>query len=78
AGEKMRLQTRSDSAERLAELRRMYEPYVYSLSLLQRLSLPPWIPEMSRFDNWQVSAWERSAGFGRRPAREKRHDQGHF
>lgn len=76
--EKMRLRIGTDSAERLAELRRMYEPYVYSLSLRQRLSLPPWIPKMSRIDNWQVSAWERSVGFGRQPAREKRRDQGHF
>ncbi len=76
--EKMRLRIKADSADRLAELRRMYEPYVYSLSLRQRLSLPPWIPKMSRIDNWQVSAWGTSVGFRQRQKREKTHDRGHF
>jgi hypothetical protein len=66
-----------DSAERLVELRRMYEPYVYSLSLRQRLPLPPWIPKMSRVDNWQISAWGRSKGF-RQTAKSGRHEERHF
>jgi hypothetical protein len=75
--ESQRLQGGADSTQRLMELRRMYEPYVYSLSLRLRLDLPPWIPEMSRTDNWQVSAWERSAGFKRRRGSGHR-DKGHF
>ncbi len=75
--EKAHLRTGTDSAERLAELRRMYEPYVNSLSLRQRLPLPPWIPKMSRVDNWQVSAWGRSRGF-RKAAKAGRHDDRHF
>ena len=74
---KMRLRDGAESAQRLLELRRMYEPYVYSLSLRQRLALPPWIPDMSRLDNWQVSAWGTSSGF-RRPDREKHRDPRHF
>ncbi len=75
--EKVHLRTGADSAERLAELRRMYEPYVYSLSIRQRLPLPPWIPKMSRVDNWQISAWGRSRGF-RKTAKAGRHDDRHF
>lgn len=76
--EALRLQAGNDSAERLVELRRMYEPYVYALSLRLRLALPHWIPEMSRTDNWQMSAWGKSAGFKQKTAREKRRDRGHF
>ncbi len=74
---KIRFKHSADSAQRLLELRRMYEPYVYSLSLRQRLALPPWIPDMSRLDNWQISAWGTSSGF-RLLGREKHRDQGHF
>jgi len=76
--EALRLKTGKDSEQRLAELRRMYEPYVYALSLRLRLALPYWIPEMSRTDNWQMSAWGKSEGFRQRPAGEKRRDRGHF
>jgi hypothetical protein len=75
--EALHLRAGNDSAQRLAELRRMYEPYVYSLSRRLRLALPHWIPEMSRTDNWQMSAWGRSPGF-RRATEEKRRDRGHF
>ncbi|HVH10642.1 MAG TPA: potassium channel family protein [Gemmatimonadales bacterium] len=50
---------RPDFAERLAELRRMYEPYVAALSRYLILSLPPWVPDRQRPDNWQTSAWDR-------------------
>ncbi len=43
----------------LAELRRLYEPYVRSLSSYLRLSVPPWVPKESLRDNWQISAWEK-------------------
>ena len=48
--------------EKLTELRRMYEPYVQSLSRHLRIELPPWITEHRRADNWQTSAWEKTAG----------------
>ena len=44
------------------ELRRMYEPYVYSLSRYLSLPLPNWISERSKPDNWRTSAWERKSG----------------
>ncbi len=57
------LQLREGEAvgQRLAELRHMYEPYLESLGDFLYLTLPPWMPESKRPDNWQVSAWERSA-----------------
>ena len=56
------LPLRDDAAvcQRLAELRRMYEPYVQSLADFLFLTLPPWMPESKHPDNWQTSAWERS------------------
>ena len=34
---------------KLSELRRMYEPYVYSLSSYLHISIPPWVPKASRY-----------------------------
>jgi len=46
-----------DAADRLAELRRLYEPYVYSLTKRLGFALPSWIGER-RKDNWQASPWD--------------------
>jgi hypothetical protein len=45
--------------QRLAELRRMYEPYACALS--ERLLMPigKWAPEAAVVDNWKTSAWAR-------------------
>ncbi len=59
----MPLQDREGIEEELAELRRMYEPYVRSLSGYLHLPLPNWMLKESITDNWQTSAWEkRQAG----------------
>ncbi len=44
---------------RLAELRRLYEPYVVSLSRYMQMPLPPWLPPAERSDDWLRSAWEK-------------------
>jgi voltage-gated potassium channel Kch len=49
--------------QRLSELRRMYEPYAYSLSQHMHIPMPPWVIESPRADDWQTSAWGRSTGF---------------
>ncbi len=49
--------------QKLLELRRMYEPYAYSLSQHMHISIPPWLAESRRADDWQTSAWGRSTGF---------------
>ena len=51
-----------EMGERLAELRNMYEPYLFTLAEYLSLSLPLWIPPTNGKDNWQTMAWGRSAG----------------
>ncbi len=49
-----------EADQKLAELRRMYEPYVNSLSDYLMMPLPPWILSTTAADNWRTSAWERT------------------
>jgi hypothetical protein len=58
----LKLSEGSAIEQKLTELRRMYEPYVYSLSTYLHIAIPPWILESSHADNWQTSAWGRSSG----------------
>ncbi|HEX8456039.1 MAG TPA: potassium channel family protein [Pyrinomonadaceae bacterium] len=60
AADNVPLRDGADADERLAELRRMYEPYVTSLAAHLAMPLPPWIHERDVVDNWQTSAWERN------------------
>ncbi len=57
----------SDTAEaprHLAELRTIYEPYVFSLADHMQLRLPDWMPSGRQVDNWQTSAWGRIGAAG--------------
>ena len=54
--------------QRLADLRSMYEPYIYALANYLSQSLPPWIPPKKGKDNWQTTAWGQAAGFIERQA----------
>ncbi len=47
---------------RLLELRRMYEPYIYALAQYLNQPLPPWIPLKKGKDNWQTTAWGQATG----------------
>jgi hypothetical protein len=47
-----------ETAERVAELRAMYEPFVNSLADRLLLRLPSWFSS-GRIDNWRTSAWGR-------------------
>ena len=49
----------SGTEKRLSELREMYEPYVFALSDLLLMPLPPWILPKDAIDNWKTSAWGR-------------------
>src|SRR6058998_4301249 len=57
----VRLRDEADDAagQRLAELLRMYEPYVAELARYLAVTLPPWMRAVERPDNWQTSRWER-------------------
>jgi len=48
-----------ETQKRLSELRQMYEPYVFELSELLLMPLPPWILPADAIDNWKTSAWGR-------------------
>jgi hypothetical protein len=50
----------ADADQKLDELRKMYEPYIKSLSNSMLMPLPPWMIEKEAVDNWQTSAWERN------------------
>jgi len=63
----------SDAARtKLKELRELYEPYVYALSLFLYMPLPPWILAKEITDNWRTTAWGRISGFS--PARKEQDD----
>jgi hypothetical protein len=48
--------------QRLVDLRRMYEPYIFALASYLNQSLPPWVPLKKGKDNWQTTAWGKTAG----------------
>src|SRR6266478_3608938 len=58
----MKLRDGEEADVKLAEFRRMYEPYIYALANYLNQTLPPWIPQKKGKDNWQTTAWARSAG----------------
>ena len=43
---------------RLAELRMLYEPFVFALSHRLLMNLPPWLPGEQEIDAWRASPWE--------------------
>ncbi len=51
-----------EAEHKLGVMRKMYEPYLFALAEYLNLSLPPWIPASKGKDNWQTTAWGRSAG----------------
>jgi hypothetical protein len=64
-------------AERLTELRGLYEPFVNALARHFLFTLPAIVPQESVTDNWQRSAWmPRSPGIGELPTATS--DEGHF
>jgi hypothetical protein len=46
---------------KLAELRRMYEPYAFALGQRFILNLSTWMRVSDKVDNWRTSAWEHSS-----------------
>jgi hypothetical protein len=57
------LRERSASADKLSELRQMYEPYLQGLSRHFFVEIPPFILSTEIRDNWRTSAWGRISGF---------------
>jgi len=50
----------ADAPDRLAELRILYEPYLYALSRRLLMTLPPWVDGERKKDNWQGGPWDRA------------------
>jgi hypothetical protein len=64
----LKLREDPEAVRKLSELRNMYEPYLFALADYLNLSLPPWIPASHGKDNWQTTAWGRSAGLREKEA----------
>jgi hypothetical protein len=58
----LRLHDSEEANRKLAGFRKMYEPYVYALASYLGHTLPPWIAATHGKDNWQTTAWAKSAG----------------
>ena len=58
----LRLSRTPEADAKLAEIRLMYEPYVYALAAHLSQTLPPWIPATKGKDNWQTTAWAQTTG----------------
>jgi hypothetical protein len=58
----MKLHDGEEVDNKLAKLRKMYEPYVYALASYLNHTLPPWIPQKQGKDNWQTTAWGEATG----------------
>ncbi len=56
----LRLRGGEEAETRLAELRRMYEPYLFSLSERLLFPLPPFILTQEMDDAWETTAWART------------------
>lgn len=63
----LHLRQEDQAEQRLAEIRRMYEPFVYALADHLLVNLPPWVPASKTVDDWQTSAWDHFAEWS--PAR---------
>jgi len=70
------LRAGADADDHLRSLRRLYEPYANGLSCHLLIPLPPWLPETARADNWQTSAFDRTAPSARLAAETV--EQEHF
>jgi len=59
SGEGLKLENVDILEKSLKELRMLYEPYVYALSLYLHIEIPPCISKSKRPDDWQTSRWDK-------------------
>jgi hypothetical protein len=55
----LRLKEGEEFEQKLASLRALYEPYAEALARRLVITLPPWIHEDYKRDNWQAGPWDR-------------------
>jgi hypothetical protein len=56
----MRLKQDDEADKKLLKMRSLYEPYCDALSRRLLLSIPPWIHDEKKKDNWQGGPWDRA------------------
>jgi hypothetical protein len=80
----LRLRSDESGRDKLAKLRSMYEPYVYSTGRNLMLTPPPWRHAEKLRDNWQAGPWDRViqarglAILGQKPQVESQPGEDHF
>jgi hypothetical protein len=50
----------TESEQKLAYLRSLYEPYAIAMARNLFINLPPWIFAEKKRDNWQAGPWDRA------------------
>jgi hypothetical protein len=56
----MRLRQDDEADKKLLKMRSLYEPYSEALSRRLLLSVPPWLHDEKKKDNWQGGPWDRA------------------
>ena len=56
------LHANPEADEKLAKLRAMYEPFLFTLGAYLFMEIPPWIVSKEVSENWKTSAWGRISG----------------
>lgn len=56
----LHLQEDGAADEKLTTLRSQYEPYIQGIARNLLITLPPWIRETTKKDNWQSGPWDRA------------------
>lgn len=60
AGHGVTLSTSEQLDTKLADLGRLYEPYLHALARRLYLTVPPWVRTEYKKDNWQGGPWDRA------------------
>lgn len=61
---KVVLRSGPEAQKKLGDLRRLYEPYAQALAQTLAITLPPWIHQDHKKDNWQAGPWDKAIGAG--------------
>jgi hypothetical protein len=73
----VRLCEGDDADRKLAELRRLYEPFVNALAKFLLIPIPPWVVSADALDNWQTTAWGRISARKSSALFSRSQDDGH-
>ncbi len=73
----VRLREGIDAERQLAELRRLYEPFVNALAKHLLIPIPPWVATADALDNWQTTAWGRISARKTSALFSRSQDDGH-